>query len=292
MPVVALTDRTVVSVAGPDAEHLLQNIVTTDLDALRPGEAKPGALLTPQGKILFDFLVSRHGADGFRLDVRTDIAEDFRRRLMLYKLRAKADISVEDQLLVSAAWGDDSGSSQNDSSVSETDSAGLRDTRFPDAAVFRVYGPATVTADLNDWTRLRIANAVVESGSDYALSDAFPHDVLLDQMDGIGMRKGCYVGQEVISRMHHRGTARRRVLIVDGEATLPAQGTELIAGGKSIGVLGTVAGKNGLAIARIDRVKDAMDSGQPITAGETPVSLRIPGWARFTFPEASEPEQA
>lgn len=292
MPVVALTDRTIISVAGPDAEHLLQNIITTDLDALPQGEARAGALLTPQGKILFDFLVSRNGPDGFILDVRKDIASDFQRRLMLYKLRAKADISVEDQRVVSAAWGGDSGVSQTDSSASETDSSWLRDMRFSDVTVFRAYSPAKPTANITEWTTLRIDNAVTESGSDYDLSDAFPHDVLLDQLNGVGMRKGCYVGQEVVSRMHHRGTARRRVLIADADVPVPPKGTELMAGGKSVGTLGSVLGRRGLAIARIDRVKAAIDAGTAITAEEVTITLSIPAWATFTFPETAEPEQA
>jgi folate-binding protein YgfZ len=284
MPVVLLDDRTLVRVAGPDAEHLLQNIITTDLDTLAEGEAKPGALLTPQGKILFDFLVSRDGAEAFRLDVRRDVAADFQRRLMLYRLRAKAEISIEDQAVVAAAW-------QKDSGASESDSSWLRDTRFAEP-VWRVYGAVNTDAQRDAWDMLRIDNGIAESGSDYMLGDAFPHDVLLDQMDGIGMRKGCYIGQEVVSRMQHRGTARRRVLIADWQSDLPPAGTELMAGGKSIGTLGTVSGNHGLAIARIDRVKGALDTGTPIEAGGVSLSLSIPGWAGFTFPETSETEQA
>lgn len=291
MPTVALPDRTLIVVAGPDAEHLLQNIITTNLDKLAAGEAKPGALLTPQGKILFDFLVSRSGADGFRLDIRKEVAADFLRRLMLYKLRAKAEISHDDQALVAAAWDVDSARSHAASSASETDSSWLRDLRFANEPVFRIYGaPTTGEAAPADYAQLRIRHGVMESGADYALSDAFPHDVLLDQMDGIGMQKGCYIGQEVVSRMHHRGTARRRALIVDGDGDLPAPGTELMAGGKSVGALGSVDGARGLAIARIDRVKDAMDSGLAITAGDIAVRLRIPDWAHFGFPESPEQE--
>jgi folate-binding protein YgfZ len=282
MPLVALPDRSIVSVAGPDAEHLLQNVITTDLDALAVGQAKPGALLTPQGKILFDFLISRNGSNGFRLDTRRDAAGDLAKRLVLYRLRAKAEIAVDDQTLVAAAWGNDSGASENDSS-------GLADTRFREDAVLRIYDKPT-EGSIRDWQALRIRNAVAESGSDYALSDAFPHDVLLDQMEGVGMRKGCYVGQEVVSRMQHRGTARRRVLIADAETTLPAAASEITANGKSLGTLGSTEGRRGLAIVRIDRVKEAIDSGAAILAGGTPVTLSIPSWANFRFPEGPEAE--
>ena len=98
MPIALLKDRALISVSGPDAEHFLQNILTTDLDALAAGEAKPGALLSPQGKILFDFLISRAGENGFLLECRADVADDFVRRLMLYRLRAKVEIAKADQI--------------------------------------------------------------------------------------------------------------------------------------------------------------------------------------------------
>lgn len=281
MPSALLKDRALISVSGPEAEHFLQNILTTDLDALLPGAAKPGALLAPQGKILFDFLISRSGPDAFLLDCRADVADDFVRRLMLYRLRAKAEVTKHDQQLVGVSWNSDSTASQSDSSA-------VRDLRFPAASpVYRHYDAAAVgdAGSEADWAGLRIAQGVAESGTDYALGDAFPHDVLLDQMDGIGFKKGCYIGQEVVSRMQHRGTARRRVLIASAGTALPPAGSEITANGRAVGALGTVAGTAGLAIARIDRVKDAIDGGTPLLAGDVPVTLSIPGWASFSFPQ-------
>ncbi|RWM05741.1 MAG: folate-binding protein YgfZ [Mesorhizobium sp.] len=279
MPFALLKDRALISVSGPDAEHFLQNILTTDLEMLGAGEAKPGALLSPQGKILFDFLISRAGENGFRLECRADIADDFVRRLMLYRLRAKAEIVKQDQSLVTVVWGDDA-------TASYSDSTALADTRFRDVAVRRAYdGAARDGGDAEAWRTLRIANGIAESGSDYQLGDAFPHDVLLDETGGVGFKKGCYVGQEVVSRMQHRGTARRRVLIASAESALPASGTELTVGGRPVGALGSVNGRTGLAIARIDRVKAASDAGEKIVAGNVPVTLAIPAWARFSFPQ-------
>jgi folate-binding protein YgfZ len=285
MPTARLDDRALISVSGPDAEHFLQNIVTADLDALKAGEAKPSALLTPQGKILFDFLVSRNGADALLLECRADIADDFVRRLTLYKLRAKVEISKQDESLVAVSWATDSGASQ-------TDSSWLRDLRFAEASpVWRSYGAQSDGGGIAAWHALRIANGVAESGTDYALGDAFPHDVLLDQTGGVGFRKGCYVGQEVVSRMQHRGTARRRVLIVSGDA-LPAPGTEIAANGKALGTLGSTAAGKGIAILRIDRVKDALDAGAAIMAGDVAIDVAIPEWASFSFPHDASSEDA
>lgn len=287
MPFAQLNDRALISVSGPDAEHFLQNILTTDLDALKPGEAKPGALLAPQGKILFDFLISRAGGNGFRLDCRADIADDFVRRLMLYRLRAKAEIAKQDQVVVIVEWSDDSNASSSDSTV-------LADRRFQDITVRRTYGgEARDGGDPNGWLNMRIGYGIAESGSDYQLGDAFPHDVLLDETGGVGFKKGCYIGQEVVSRMQHRGTARRRVLIASADGPLPASGSELTVAGRPTGALGSVSGRTGLAIARIDRVKAAVDAGETILAGDVPVTLAIPAWAKFSFPEgAASAEEA
>ncbi|TGS10798.1 folate-binding protein [Mesorhizobium sp. M2E.F.Ca.ET.209.01.1.1] len=287
MPFAQLKDRALITVSGPDAEHFLQNILTTDLDTLKPGEARPGALLAPQGKILFDFLISRAADNGFRLDCRADIADDFVRRLMLYRLRAKAEIAKQDQVVVTVAWGDES-------TTSSSDSTALADTRFRDVAVRRGYGGgAKDGSDPDGWKAVRIANGVAESGSDYQLGDAFPHDVLLDETGGVGFKKGCYIGQEVVSRMQHRGTARRRVLIASADGSLPASGTELTVAGRPLGALGSVDGKIGLAIARIDRVKAALDAGEAIMAGAIPVMLAIPAWAKFSYPQdAASAEEA
>ncbi|HET9537236.1 MAG TPA: folate-binding protein YgfZ [Mesorhizobium sp.] len=287
MTVVHLPDRALVAVSGPEAEHFLQNIITTDLDSLTEGIARPGALLSPQGKILFDFLISRAGPDAFFLECRSDVADDFIRRLTLYKLRAKVEIAKQDQSFISVSWKSESGASHGDSRSSQSDSSGVRDLRFPAAAAVElIYGPkAQATGEAAEWDSLRVAYGIAESGADYALGEAFPHDVLLEQLGGVGLRKGCYVGQEVVSRMQHRGTARRRVLLVKADGPLPSSGTDITANGRSVGTLGTVAGNRGLAIARIDRVKDAMDGGIPLLADGLPVELSIPPWATFTFSE-------
>lgn len=287
MPTIPLPDRAVIEVSGAEARHFLQNLVTTDIDALPPGEVRPGALLSPQGKIMFDFLVAKTGEDCFLLDVRADMADDFIRRLTLYKLRAKVQIAKQEQLLVAVEW-------QNDSASSQTDSTGLSDRRFPDGAdVKRLYASEIVAqGERPDWDALRIAHGVAESGADYALGDAFPHDVLLDQNGGVGFRKGCFVGQEVVSRMQHRGTARRRVLIATGDSALPEPGTDITANGRPIGSLGSVAGRQGLAVVRIDRVKEAQDKGQPVMAGDAALTFEIPGWATFAFPETPASDTA
>ncbi|MCL6706881.1 folate-binding protein YgfZ [Pseudomonas sp. R2.Fl] len=276
MPAAYLPDRALIRVGGPEAEHFIQNLITTDVEQLGDGAAAPGALLTPQGKILFVFLVWRDG-DGFVLDTTESQRDALIRRLTLYKLRAKVDISAEAGAGVTVVWGD------------EYPEGAVEDQRFAAAGI----PVARIPGRRGDHPRegyeaLRVLAGIVESGSDYALEDAFPHDVGLDLNKGVSFKKGCYVGQEVVSRMQHRGTARRRTVIVSADGQLPPTGTTITAAGKPIGTLGTVAGTRGLAIVRIDRAGEALANGGAILAGETEVGLALPGWTGLSFPAAAE----
>lgn len=271
MPSVTLTDRAVLSVTGADAETFLQALITTDVKTLGANDARPGALLTPQGKILFDFMITRQ-ADGFRIETASAQRDALAKRLLLYKLRAAVTFQTENPSAVTVTWDDGN-------------EDGYRDSRFGKAGVslYRHYGQAVGT-DEAAYHALRVRHGIVESPFDYALQDAFPHDVLLDLNDGLSFRKGCYVGQEVVSRMQHRGTARRRVVQVTGDAALPAPGTDITVNGRSIGTLGGTSGRDGVAILRLDKVADAMAAGQAIQAGETTLTVTLPAWSGLSFP--------
>ncbi len=281
MPSTSLSGRALLNVTGEDAEDFLQNLITTDLDALGHGDLQPGALLSPQGKILFEFLVSRRDK-GLRLDLLETTMDDLLKRLTLYRLRAKVQFAVDSESLIKVSW-------QGDSATSETESTVI-DRRFPDGlAVTRRYGGTGTTNNaVAAWTALRIAHGVAEAPDDYSLGDAFPHDVNLDQTGGVSFKKGCFVGQEVVSRMQHRGTARRRILVATAALDLPLTGTPITAGDREIGTLGSVARNTALALVRIDRVKDAIDSGIPILAGDVMLDLAIPPEHRFTFPVTTQ----
>jgi tRNA-modifying protein YgfZ len=286
MPVVNIPGRALIRTAGLDAEHFLHNLVTCDIEALKPGELAAGALLSPQGKIMFDFLVSRAGGD-FLIECRSEISGELTKRFKFFKLRAKVEISVADQTLVQAGWQSDSETSRTDSAASHADSSfSLIDLRFPAAlGVTRSYGTAADGASaLGGFTLLRITNGICEGGPDYAYGEAFPHDVNLDQINGVSFSKGCYVGQEVVSRMQHRGTARRRALIATGSALL-VSGAEVTSGGRSLGALGSALGPLALALVRMDKVKDARDAGAEILAGGVPIGLALPPRASFGWPE-------
>jgi tRNA-modifying protein YgfZ len=281
MPVFTLSHRSIVRVSGPEAMHFLDNLVTCDIENLSASQIVPGALLSPQGKILFDFLASRDG-ESFRLECRAENAAEFAKRLKFYRLRAKVDIVVEEQGLVTASFGVESGGSESESSAQW-----LRDVRFPAGAMaFRSYSAASYAAGAASFDVMRIECGVAEGGSDYEFGDVFPHDVNLDQIGGVSFSKGCYVGQEVVSRMQHRGTARRRIVTAAADSALTARADVTVAG-RVIGALGSSAGNKALALLRLDKAKDAMDAGIPILAGGVPVSLELPPNAAFSWPVLS-----
>lgn len=269
-----LNDRAFIHVSGTGAMDFLQNLITPDLESLPAGEARAAALLTPQGKIMFEFLIWRDG-EGFVLETGVSQQDALLRRLTMYKLRAPVDLKAGESEGVSVFWG------------KNAPDGAIRDSRFAKAGVDLYRLPGRTSGDAAAaaaYDALRIANGIVVADVDYALNDAFPHDVLMDVNDGVSFRKGCFVGQEVVSRMKHRGTARRRVVIVSGEAALPPGGTEIMAGGKPIGTLGTVAGTDGLAIIRTDRAADAMASGVAMTVSGVAVTVSLPAWTGLSFP--------
>jgi tRNA-modifying protein YgfZ len=282
-----LADRGVVRVTGADAEKLLQGVITNDMDLLASQPAIHAALLTPQGKILFEFFVVK-AADGFLLETARDKAAELAKRLGLYKLRAKATISdASEEYRVLALWGDAAHSSgETSGSVS-----------FPDprlaALGLRILAGAEFAADISAATNgeeatadayhaHRIALGVPEGGKDYALGDAFPHEADLDQLHGVSFAKGCYVGQEVVSRMQNRATVRKRVVPIEGADTL-TPGAEIKAGDAVIGTVGSVAGRRALALLRLDRAAEAEAKGQPLIADGVAIVLRRPDWASFAM---------
>jgi folate-binding protein YgfZ len=274
-----LSDRAVVRVSGPAAHGFLQGLITNDIDKAKPGGAIHAGLLTPQGKILFDFFVVP-AADGFLLDIARAKAGELAQRLGFYKLRAQVEIAEDPSFVVAAAWG--APRLLPDGAIAYADprlaALGLR-VLLPANVDARNLGCTLATED--EYHAHRIALGVPEGGRDYAFGDAFPHEAMFDRLAGVDFDKGCFVGQEVVSRMEHRGTARKRIVGVEGEGPLPPSGTEITAGGAPIGTLGSVSGSSGLALLRLDRAEEAKAAGSPLRAGEVTVAFRIPAWARL-----------
>ena len=276
-----LPDRGVVKVSGEDARKFLDGLVTTNVDLLKPGLGRFGALLTPQGKIIVDFLVteaSEAQGGGFVLDVPLVLAQPLADKLKFYKLRAKVTVeNLSSQLGVLAVWG---------GVPSLKPDLAFPDPRDPELG-WRMFVPddlaadtaAAIGADLGDsetYEAHRIACGTPRGGADFIYGDAFPHEANMDRLHGVDFDKGCYVGQEVVSRMQHRGTARTRIVRVTFGAAAPETGLPVTADGKPVGTMGSSANGAGLALLRIDRVADALEAGLALSAGGVPLTVAVP----------------
>ncbi len=271
-----LEDRSLIRIGGDEAESFLQGILTCNVETIFPGQSGFGGLLTPQGKILFDFFVWRFD-DCFFLDINKSQQDELMKRLIFYRLRAKVTIEVVGGgLRVFAFWG----GTEPDGGYFSL----VADTRL-EAMGWRVIGTDFPEGEQADYDHHRIALGMPQGGVDYAYGDVFPHDALFDQIGGVDFAKGCYVGQEVISRMHHRGTARKRIIQITGENTLPPTGTKITVDDKPIGEIGSVSGCIGLAMVRLERAKDAIDANIPLVAGGVRINANIQSWVKFDWPD-------
>jgi folate-binding protein YgfZ len=292
MKAALLPDRAVIKVIGDDARKFLHGLVTADMLALTPGTARFCALLTPQGKIIADFFVAEAPSidgGGFFLDVPRALDTTLFDKLNLYKLRAKVLIEDLSEILgVLAVW---------DGTPAAKYGLSYADPRLPalgarlmipphraaDAA--REIGASLVAAE--DYEAHRIGLGVPRGGVDFAYGDAFPHEADMDQLGGVDFAKGCYVGQEVVSRIEHRGIARTRAVPIRYDGGAPENGVAITAGERQVGTMGSAARGRGIALLRLDRVAEATE---PLTAGGVPIHLVKPDWARFSLPDIKAAE--
>jgi folate-binding protein YgfZ len=300
MKAALLPDRGVVKVVGDGARSFLHGLVTADIQNLKPGTARFCALLTPQGKIIADFIVAEAPAQdggGFFFDTPRTLTAALIEKLNLYKLRAKVMIEdLSDVLGILAAWGDGmaAGTLERGKQVGlsnadpRTAALGLRIMLPPHLAGTAASGLGATLVEASEYEAHRITLGVPQGGFDFRYGDAFPHEADMDQLAGVDFQKGCYVGQEVVSRMEHRGTARTRAVPVRYDGAAPQAGSAIVAGGRQLGHTGSATAGIGIALLRLDRVAEALSRGDPLTAGGIPVHLVKPDWARFTFPGESK----
>jgi tRNA-modifying protein YgfZ len=267
-----LDDRGVVSVSGADATAFLQGLLTNDVERLGPSEARYAALLTPQGKILFDMIAVRAPGEepSYLIECSATQAADLAKRLGFYKLRAKvavADVSADRAVV--AFWG------AKPATVAEgVLYADPRDPRLGWRGILpRPIAAAIGSEHVSEYEGLRIAVGAPKGGLDFAYADAFPHDANFDLLHGVDFDKGCYVGQEVVSRMKHRGTARKRIARVKLSGPAPAPGTPVMDGQLAVGALGSSSGREALALLRLDRAEEAMAAGRTLRAGGIGLAL-------------------
>ncbi len=289
MKAALLPDRGVVKVAGDDARGFLNGLLTADIGRVTPDNAGFAALLTPQGKVIVDMIVAEapgKDAGGFFLDVPKALAKTCVDRLNFYKLRARAIVEDLSEVLgVMAVWEGEAATEY-----------GLcyRDPRLP-ALGHRVMLPPHLAAEAADdlgttlvpadvFEAHRIALGIPRGGLDFIYGDAFPHEVDMDQLQGVDFHKGCFVGQEVVSRMEHRGNVLTRIVPVAYDGFAPDAGAAVTAAEKPIGTFGSSASGRALAMLRLDRAEDALAACHPLVAGAATLRLVKLDWLQFALP--------
>src|SRR5262249_22568109 len=272
MQAALLPERGVVKVAGEDARRFLNGLVTNDMARVAPGSPCFAALLTPQGKIVVDFIIAEAPAEdggGFFLDCPRALAEALVENLNFYKLRAKVICEDLSEVLgVMAVWAN---GGESDYGLRYADprlpALGMRIMLPPHLVAETAHDLGANLTDAESYEAHRIALGVPRGGLDFTYADAFPHEADMDQLNGVDFEKGCYVGQEVVSRVEHRASARSRVVPIAYDEFSPLPGLPVTAGGKQIGLLGSTAKGRGLALMRLDRIADALAGGVPLEAG-------------------------
>jgi len=249
-----LSDRAVIALTGPEAKSFLQGLVTNDVTELTPDNPVYAALLSAQGKILFDFLLHADG-EGVLIDCMAEARPALIKRLSLYKLRAKLEIAPRDDLAVVLQG-----------------PADPRHNALPPRSIQPIAGAPTDAAYLT----ARLALGIPE-GPDFGSERIFALDAGLDELHGVAFDKGCYVGQELTARMKHRGTDRKRVIVVttvDG-TPLPALGTAVKAGDSELGQITAAYSDRGFALIRLDRLGETTGA---LTAEDITVTLTKQEW--------------
>ena len=254
--ITALQSRAVVEVFGPDWRSFLQGLLTNDVEALKPGEARFCALLTPQGRILFDLFVIG-GEGGCLVDVAADLRDPLIQRLTLYRLRAKVEIRPLDLRVYSGL---------------EDGPGWVDDPRLPELGR-RGYLPAGLLADREGvYTALRI-HLGVPGAADWGHDRTYPIEANFDLLNGADFQKGCFVGQETTSRMKRRGAVKTRMLPIRFDGPPPGYGTEVLAGTLRAGQVHSGIEGRAIASLRLDRIE-----GARLIMDGRPVHVDFPAW--------------
>ena len=285
---VKLERRGVLGVSGPDAREFLQNLITNDMAQVAPDRAIYAALLTPQGKFLHDFIVLERPEDGFLLDCEADRLMDLGKRLAAYRLRATVEIAdLRDDLSLWAVVGPGSAAAVGLAEVPglagpfvggracvdpREAGLGVRAMLPRDNAEESLLAAGIHAADEEAYETLRLSLGVPDGSRDVDVEKATLAEAGFEALHGIDFTKGCYVGQEVTTRMKHRGTARKRLVPILIDGTSPPPGTPVMAGGKEVGEIRSSMGGLGLALLRLDRIDADVRAG--LKAGDARLTLR------------------
>ena len=292
---VVLEDRGILAVSGPDRRSFLQGLVSNDVEKVSAERALYAALLTPQGKYLHDFIMVEHG-EAIWLDAEAARLADLKRRLSIYRLRAKVMLEELSELSVAAVFGDGVAATlglPKEAGAARAFGGGvaLIDPRLtalggrcillrPDLA--SVLAAAGLTAgDAAGYDRHRLAVGVPDGSRDLVVERSILLESGFDELNGVDWQKGCYIGQELTARTKYRGLVKKRLFPVRIDGAAPAAGTVLIQDGREAGEMRSSRDGIGLALLRLD----AVAAKQPLMADAATLVPLDPGWIRLPASE-------
>ena len=295
----SLDDRSIIAVAGEDRLSFLQGLVSNDVRRMTAGRAIYAALLTAQGKYLFDFFIVDAG-DALWLDCEAARADALVRRLGIYRLRADVTITpLANEYTVAAGFGPGVaaavglGGADSGAAVALGNGVAFLDPRLPAAGVRCLLPTGEVPAFLaahgfapasrDDFERHRLSLGLPDGSRDLIVERSLLLECGLDELNGVDWHKGCYVGQEVTARSKHRGLIRKRLLPVRLGGPLPTPGTPVRQGERTVGEIRS--GTEGLALAllQLDALALAQTGGpeSDLWAGESRVMAEVPEWVQL-----------
>jgi folate-binding protein YgfZ len=292
---VFLAERDLIALRGDDARALLQSVISTAIERVTPTSASYGALLTPQGKYLFDFVILQLG-DTLLLDTERARAADLIRRLMLYRMRAKVEIEDHSERFeVAALLGDGAAKlglpEQTGAARAQDGGLVLIDPRLRQLGARAVLPVGQAAAVLEGmglaplphaaFERARLALGVPDGARDLVVERSTLLESGFEELHGVDFDKGCFVGQELTARMKYRGLVRKRLMPVRLEGPPPPAGTAIRLAGKDAGEMRSSQGDQGIALLRLEQIAKAAEEGAPLLADETLVVPAKPDWVNF-----------
>ena len=291
-------NRSVLAISGDDARTFLQGLISNDIDKVRPDQAIYAALLTPQGKCLFDFFIVVSEADGrLLLDVEAERAPALAQRLTMYKLRAKVDIADVSAdfgvvaLLGASVLGDFGLEDATGAAHGHDGGVLFVDPRLSALGARAILPKASLKESLeafglregseSDYESMRFAAGVPEGSNEFGVDKSPLLELGLEELQGVDFEKGCFVGQELTARMKYRGLVRKRLMPVTFDGSAPPPGSAIKAGSRDIGDLRSAGEHGGFAVLRLDKLEESIERGEKLSADDVPVSPIKPDWVNF-----------
>ena len=296
-----LPDRAVIRVSGPDRVSFLQGLVSNDIEKITADHSGYGALLTPQGKFLFDFFIYQQDQDSLLIDCERGEdgarAAEFYKKLRMYKLRAKVELTdVTESYDVITVFGDGALTALN---LSDTAGAtapladGIKavDPRLslmgarvllPKNELTQMAAIGATESDADTYHQRRVTLGLPNGSEEMEIDRAILLENGFEELGGVDFKKGCYMGQELTARTKYRGLVRKRLLPITIIGPAPETGTAIMNGDKEAGIIRSIHGNGGLALIRLERIGNDAE----LTAGDAKITVHVPDWVNLPEPAA------